>query len=292
MRKQHGFEGQRSIIIPDYIVQDIKKAPISSQLFITDIGYYPDARFHQRTRENGCKQYILIYCVKGEGWFSLQGKKMKVSTNQFFIIPKETPHSYASDEQNPWSIYWVHFDGKLASSFYDSEKISQTILPSKISRIEERLQLFEEIIQNLEMGYSRENLEYANICLLHFLASFKYINQFRQLKKFRENDTVENTILFMKENLDKRLPLEDLANNSKLSVSHFSMVFRKKTSKAPMDYLIHLRIQRACQLLDHTELKIKDIALKVGIEDQYYFSRIFKKIMGTAPVAYRNLPKG
>ena len=46
-------------------------------------------------------------------------------------------------------------------------------------------------------------------------------------------------------------------------------------------------IERACQLLKSTNMKINQIALKLAFDDPYYFSRIFKKIVGVSPKAYR-----
>ena len=292
MEKQDGFKGQRSVIIPDFIIKELQEDTINKQLYITDIGFYPKAIFHQRLRKKGSLQYILIYCIDGKGWVSIDGIKMEVKPNQFFIIPKDTAHSYGSYNSDPWSIYWIHFSGKLAAEFTVQNQKVESILPSKIARIDERIMLFEEMLQNLEMGYSKENLHYANICLLHFLASFKYINQFRQIRKIRERDVIEDSIFFMKENIQKKLTLKELSRKAGLSPSHFSFKFYKKTGRSPMDYLIHLRIQRACQFLDNSELRIGEVSEKVGYEDNFYFSRIFKKIMGVSPVKYRKQPKG
>ncbi|MGC9354963.1 MAG: AraC family ligand binding domain-containing protein [Mariniphaga sp.] len=132
MPKKEGFRGQRSVVLPEFIIRELKDDAVCSQLYVTDIGYYPDALHHQRTREKGCNQFILIYCTRGEGWFSMMGKKKKVTENQFILIPKNTPHSYGSSENNPWSIYWVHFSGWHASQFFDPEGNTGTILPSKI----------------------------------------------------------------------------------------------------------------------------------------------------------------
>ncbi len=292
MKKREGFKGQRTIVLPEFIIEDIRNDPLGSQLYLTDIGYYPRAQYHHRLRLEGCDQYILIYCTEGKGWFSVEGKRNRVSANQYFIIPKGLSHAYGSDEKEAWSIYWVHFSGDLALHFSEISCDAKFIVPSKVSRIEDRIQLFEEIIQNLEMGYSQENINYANICLWHFLASFKYISQFRQIRKIREHNLIEDTVLFMKENLVKRITLEELSTNVRLSSSHYSMVFRKKTGRSPMEYLMHLRIQKACQLLDATEFRIKEVAVMVGYDDPYYFSRVFKKIMNTSPASYRKKPKG
>ena len=52
---------------------------------------------------------------------------------------------------------------------------------------------------------------------------------------------------------------------------------------APMEYLIQLRIQKACTLLDTTNQPVARIGSAVGYDDPYYFSRIFHKIMGASP---------
>jgi YesN/AraC family two-component response regulator len=71
------------------------------------------------------------------------------------------------------------------------------------------------------------------------------------------------------------------------SSSYFTTLFKQKTGRSPLEYFIRLKIQYTCQLLDQSTLKIKEIASRVGYDDPYYFSRIFKKMMGTSPNEYR-----
>ncbi|MCB9257725.1 MAG: helix-turn-helix transcriptional regulator [Ignavibacteriales bacterium] len=152
--------------------------------------------------------------------------------------------------------------------------------------------LFEEIYQNLEMGFSLENLEYINLTLWHFLASFKFVKHFRLLRKIQSNDPVENSIKYMKNNLKLNLTLEMMCEQIGLSPSHFSTLFKKTTGRSPVDYFISLKIQYACHLLDTTKMRIKEISNYLAYEDPYYFSRLFSKIMMVSPTAYRKLEKG
>ncbi len=292
MRRKEGFKGQRTFVIPEYILQELQQEPHSRMLYMTDIGYYPKAIDHYRTRPAGCSQYILMYCTGGSGWISVDSKKHEVKANQYFIIPANKPHSYASSPSDPWTIYWVHYTGINAPSYSSGHESVHSITPSDIDRIEDRLLLFEEMIHNLEMGYSIDNLNYANICLSHFLASFSYLAQFRQLRNVKEADMVQRSIGFMKSNLHKKLSLVDLADEAGLSSSHYSLAFRQKTGRAPVDYLIQLKVQKACQLLDHSNQRVKEIAVQVGYDDAYYFSRIFKKLMNVSPKDYRADSKG
>src|SRR5574344_756860 len=103
-----GFTGSRAIVLPPAIISEIEKDSFGSRLHLTDIGYYLSARYHYRKRKNGIPQYIIILCVNGKGWFEINGNKYNISKNQFFILPPDKPHSYGSDCEDPWSIYWIH----------------------------------------------------------------------------------------------------------------------------------------------------------------------------------------
>ncbi len=140
---------------------------------------------------------------------------------------------------------------------------------------------------NLSMGYSRENLEYVNLCLWHLLASFMYIPQFRQVLKGPEKDYASIAIRYMRENITKPIGLKDIAQHVGYSPSHFSKIFAKKTGYAPVEYFNQLKVQEACHRLDISRENIANIAWEMGYNDAFYFSRIFKKIMGQSPAQYR-----
>jgi AraC-like DNA-binding protein len=80
-----------------------------------------------------------------------------------------------------------------------------------------------------------------------------------------------------------------MAKKINLSASHFSSLFRKATGMSPLDYFIHLKLQKACLLLYSTETKVKKVAGAIGYDDPYYFSRLFKKHMKLSPEQYRTL---
>jgi len=86
--------------------------------------------------------------------------------------------------------------------------------------------------------------------------------------------------------------LDALAAMANLSRSHYADLFRKQTGYAPMDYFIRMRMHRACQLLDTTELSIKAVATELGYEDPLYFTRAFRAVVEVAPTAYRRMRKG
>ncbi len=287
MKKEDGFPGQLSFVLPDKITGMIKENPLISDLYLTDIGYYPHAKYHFRERQSGSTQHILIYCVEGQGEIWLGEMRHVIPADYFFIIPAGISHAYRSDEQKPWSIYWIHFSGNKSGIYSRFACQPMPIERSQTSRTSDRVDLFAEIFRNLDRGFSIETLEYINLCLPHLLASFTHLRQFRSIKESGEKDPIAQSINFMLEHLTKKLKLEKIADETGLSASHYSRLFLNRTGHPPIDYFNQLKIQRACHLLDNSGWMIADVARETGFDDQFYFSRVFRKVMAMSPVEYR-----
>lgn len=326
IRKKDGFQGERAVVLPPVMVEMEEQDLICKGLFITDIGYYPRAEHHHRVREKGVNQYVLIYCVEGSGFYVVDGKHYEVKKNQYFILPIGKPHEYGATEGHHWTIYWVHFRGIAASAFADGAATPQTINITMNSRINERINIFEEILTTLHFGerlrvgdtsgMGIEDLRYASSLLVHFLASMRYLGQFRRAKVLTTSPSpeergvniisaeelstplfsgegsggrliVEQAIHYMRENIENRITMDEVLRYVGYSQSHFSTVFKKKTGMSPLSYFNRLKVEHACKLLKTTDLKVNQICYKVGIEDSLYFSRLFSKVMGMSPSEFR-----
>lgn len=286
IKVRDGFEGQKLISLPGMIYKNIGVSNVLNQIFITHIGYFPKASHHYRERRKGCEDNILIYCIQGKGWYEIENTRYEVEPGQFFHIPATNkPIKYGADERVPWTISWVHYSGADMNAFNAVLNISITDGPKEIPYNEKGLQMWHEMYTALEMGYSRDNLNNANMCLYHFLSTFLYPS--RHFSGAVDKDMIRETIVFMKASLEERFTVEDFAGRYQLSASHFSSLFRQSTGSSPMDYFIQMKVQKSCTLLYGSNIKIKEISLNVGYEDPYYFSRLFKKLMGMSPEQYR-----
>lgn len=288
LKKKEGFAGQKAIIIPRQILHSTcVKNEIINTLYITDIGYYPKAKFHFRERIHGAEQHILIYCQEGCGKVKIRDTEYKIEGGDFFTIPMKTAHSYKADEVDPWTIYWIHFKGNISNQIVSTIE-KQIGLKGFIQSNEKSIELFNEMYRQLERGYAHDSLMYANMCLWYFLTTFLYGEKHNTSRNLSNIDGIDIAIDYLTKNINTILSLEDIASKVNLSPSHFSYLFKKKTGFSPIEYFNHLKIQKACQYLLFTKLRIKEISQELGIEDQYYFSRMFTKIMGTSPNEYRD----
>ena len=287
IKKKEGFRGQKAIVIPRQILLNgCEKNEIIRSLYVTDIGYYPKAAFHYRERIQGAGQHILIYCHEGKGNVKIRNTEYRIEAGDFIVIPAKKYHWYAADEKNPWTIFWIHFQGTIANkmiSYIEKKKGLKGFIRFK----EKSIELFNEIYLQLERGYSSDNLMYANMCLWHFFTTFLFNDKYDLSGKLNNKDSIDLAIDFLSKHVGSTLSLEEIASEVNLSPSHFSYLFKQKTGYSPIEYFNHLKVQKACQYLLFTKLRIKEISQELGIEDQYYFSRMFTKVMGSSPNEYR-----
>ncbi len=283
-----GFTGERIIVLPPVILQTAEHDPLVSSLYITDIGYYPHADNHFCERQQPISEYVLIYCVEGKGWYTIGSQRYEVEANQYFILPPHLPHAYGADKQNPWTIYWIHYTGQHAAIYSQGQEQPQSILPAVNSRISERQHVFEEIFTTLQFNTDDESLRYASSLLHYYLASMRYLRHYRHQGIPDSTDLIEAAKHYMHENIERRVTLQQLAHYTGFSPSHFSLLFRQRTGEPPLTYMNHIKIEYACQLLLTTTMRINQICHKIGFDDSYYFSRLFKQIKGVSPQYYRN----
>jgi two-component system response regulator YesN len=99
---------------------------------------------------------------------------------------------------------------------------------------------------------------------------------------------ISKAIQFIKLNYDQNISLQQVADHVNLSFGYLSNLFKKETQITFVEYLNNYRIERAKELLEKTQMKTYDVAVKVGFSPEYtYFSKVFKKVTGLNPNEYR-----
>jgi AraC-like DNA-binding protein len=285
-KRKDGFIGEKQINIPKPILSKyIRNKDFLHSLFITHIGYFPKASFHYRERKNGCEDYILLYSLGGKGYIETEKSKYELAPDQFIIIPPHRFHRYQADIHDPWTLYWVHFSSNKLAELSQEFKVEQFHAPTNLHYNEKIFEIWVEMYSSLASGYSTRSVGYANFCLYRFLSFFFFPNN--KYKIPDQATPIDKSIEYMKANIDKKLTAEEIAELFQYSSSHYNAIFRKTTGLSPINYFIKMKIHYACQMLSQSELKIKEIAGKIGYDDPYYFSRLFKQFMNKSPKEYR-----
>jgi AraC-like DNA-binding protein len=289
--KKTGYEGEQVIAFPQIILSKCSKMPLIKYLYINRMGMFPRAVNHYYSRDADKAQYaVLLHCHDGEGWIIVRGKKIILNAGQAFIIPPHVSHSYGASEKNPWSIFWMHISGINVPELINVINVTtkNTAIITRYS--EERTNLFNQIFKTLSNGFTDSNLVYANLALANYLGTFIAVDSFDNLasKPASEPDEINDAIAFMQTNIGETLSVEEMAKHVSMSSSFFFKKFKTVTGYSPVAYFNFLKIQKAIQLIHTRKLNINQVASKIGIDDPFYFSRLFKKQMGISPRRYIN----
>ncbi len=127
-------------------------------------------------------------------------------------------------------------------------------------------------------------------CILKHLGepqdtSGKYIEE---AKSENDNRLVKRAMEYINEHYNEDLSLAVLADEFQVSRGYMSTLLTRQLGMGFPDYLNQIRVEHACLYLEQNILKNYEIAYKVGFNDDKYFSKVFKKIMGISPKEYKN----
>lgn len=100
-------------------------------------------------------------------------------------------------------------------------------------------------------------------------------------------DIIHRTIQYIREHLDQRLSVEELARQAYLSPEYFGRVFKEETGKTVQQTILEIRLRQAREWMKQPRLKLSDIAAMAGFSDQSYFCRVFQNTYHLSPRDYR-----
>ncbi len=270
-------------LVPPAVVKQLAAHPLSEALYPLAMGYYPDAHGHRMQRQH-LDSYLLIYCIGGKGTLMWGKRRHRIASGDLVLLPRGEPHAYKADAKDPWTIYWLHFDGLLADEFH---RHAQLTVPLLSIGIQPRVVRVLDGLTDLRRG-SHQLAEFIQGChQLQALLSYVALLSRQQQPRSGKPLDLEKLRALMQEHIHSQLDLDSLAAEAKVSKYHFAKKFKALTGSSPIQYFINMKMQRACYLLDSSRQSIKEVAATLGYEDVYYFSRLFKKTIGLSPSQYR-----
>ena len=255
----------------------------------------------------------IVYVYDGKGYHIYNNVTYPVSKGELYIINSRTPHCfYPTDESNsehlvvynlcflPEFISSINIhlpilveltDIMLYKSLYPDEIIYSPDLKLSGSMRTEIEQLYEKMY----LEFTSKGINYVELLRLSLCELLLKIHRFYQQNhaspesaviKYR-HQLIPDCIQYLRENYSKKVTIEELSNNFFLSKSYLSSLFKKATGSGVVEYLQHIRIERACELLTNTTLSITEISTQVGYTDYRFFNKSFKKITGVTAHEYR-----
>lgn len=272
-------------ITPGFMLHLLGNSRLSRACYPTAVGYYPSATGHQMTRKEH-DENLLIYCTEGQGSVKTSHFSGVIKPGDLLLLPKGQSHEYSADRRDPWTIYWFHFDGLEADALIKGLDYEPDQPVVHIGQQPMLLGDLKRLLGLRKSGYQYAVFTYAASITRQILCQLA-LNVRNRTAISRHNFNLDEIQGLMMDHIETDLNLETLANCARLSKYHFANKYKQLTGYPPIKHFIHMKMEHACYLLDNTLDSISRIAGRLGYDDPLYFSRIFKKTVGTSPSSYR-----
>ncbi len=236
--------------------------------------------------------YLIHFALAGKGLFQANGRSWTLEAGEGFLICPDQVTFYQADWVNPWRYAWVGFQGSKASDWLKQAGLTDgnPVFRSKDDAIRA---CFEGMIRAGDMGAGRE---LRLLGLLHlFLSELVETAPPSGVPldgRGRREAYVRKAIDYFRMNFARPIGVSDAAAHVGLDRSYFSEVFRDVAGQPPRDFLIRLRMEKACGFMRNAGLSIADISRSVGYDDPLLFSKVFRKHRGVSPRQFRKAMGG
>lgn len=283
-------KGAIRFFVPRFAVRTLAQHPLTRELYMQGVGFYPRAKNHEMTRMDH-EDNLLLYCSAGQGQVQAGGQLYPVGKGDLVVLPQGLPHRYRAHDTDPWSLYWVHFSGAHSAAFVDHLALPAHNCVVAVGPHPKLIADFDALLSVRNTGYSMNAFIHASQVLKQCLSYLAMLTtgSVRQSGHFIDLAAIQTV---MEENLHGDLDLATLAQQAHLSKYHFSKRYKALTGYSPIQHFIHLKMERACYLLDVSSQSVSAVAAAMGYEDAHYFSRLFRKVTGVSPLQYRQLEGG
>jgi AraC-like DNA-binding protein len=277
-------------ITPQFILNELSSNTISRGCYPMAFGYYPEAHGHYINRSQH-DDNLMIYCTEGVGHVETQHFKGPVKQGDVLLLPEGLAHHYHANEHTPWTVYWFHFGGEHSAELINNLSYQPEYPVTTLGLQPQLIADFKRLLSIRHTGYRSAAYVHAAsivqqiLCYLAMEIRDAHASQ-------QHNFSLDAIQQFMLERLDGDLSLDTLAANFNLSKYHFSNKYKQLTGYPPIKHFIHMKMERACYLLDTSLSSVKTISNQLGYDDPLYFSRLFRKTTGTTPTQYRDQAKG
>ena len=230
----------------------------------------------------------LHFVLFGHGTLIANGEKISLSKGDSFLLFTNEQYEYYPDPVDPWSYIWVDFYSTDTKSLVERSGFSVEHPVVHLSEFPQTV----DLLKNLYEAYDASETQQLT-CSAYFMLllnklirnnSHSYYPAELTSAKHRR---VREILIYINNNYRMELSVQKIAMENHLSVSRMMVLFSEVVGMSPISYLNRYRVSAACEMLRTSNATIAEISSAVGVKDQLYFSRVFKKWKGVSPREYR-----
>jgi AraC family transcriptional regulator of arabinose operon len=252
-------------------------------------GLFDERPGYRVVRSDGCHDWLLIATLAGCGEISHARGRFTVLRRDVVLIAPGATHCYEVAPGSPrWRLLWAHFSPPaLWRPWMDWTAVGPGVARVTFDSPALRRQALAAFAEAHRLS-GRIHARREQLALNAVERTLLWCSEQDSLRRGAAIDArLQSVVDEASRRLDEPLSVAALARWSRLSPSRLAHLFRESLGVSPMQYVERLRIERAKQLLEHSDLPVAAVARRVGFADPFHFSRRFKKSAGSSPSEYR-----
>lgn len=234
----------------------------------------------------------LFLITGGKGYITLKNKCYSAKEGMLFYFKPGLEHSIETDDKYPLNFLSVHFS--YVHVIFEDNKWDLKIesKPLKLHSMQYLtdyyliLENFKKLVQTWFIKLP--NYEFIAKAQLQELIFEIYKNVKRQTGNYSTTLKVETIIKYMHENINSTIKLDDISNLTALSNTYVSKIFKEVTGYSIIKFFNKMKIDKAKEIISLGDKRVNEVSQILGFKDEFYFSRLFKKIEGISPKDFYN----
>ena len=228
------------------------------------------------------------YCYHGDGELIIEDRTYHYSGKQFTIIPANIPHTTNSSPGHicKWEYLFVDIDRFVRTEMHLDALLEDRVL-SVINRrgtmkSEQNHGIMARLILNIIREYRDKTIYYEESVRGYLYALVVEMMRLaeerdRSMHTHRVNEYIRDALEYVNTHYMEQVRVEDIAEASGLSESHFRRVFEDAMHMKPLDYVNLVRVDKACGLMARQDISMEEVSFRVGYQTQSTFNRNFKQ---------------
>ncbi|MGZ9723734.1 MULTISPECIES: helix-turn-helix domain-containing protein [Rhizobium] len=225
---------------------------------------------------------VLQHTISGTGRLRYEGRNYRVNTGETLLVLVPHNHRYWLEKGERWEYFWISMNGEEALRIHRLILAAAgPVLKLQQATIDHLADCSLRLVKGAQTPASASAVAYEAAMAL-------YDDVFGSHAFAADRSAMQIVIDHIDANLDKPLPVDELAKVSGLSRAHFSRVFAESEGVPPAEFVLQQRMQRAAKLLTKAAfIPVKEVAIMSGFDDANYFSKVFRRIYGINPTEFR-----
>jgi AraC-like DNA-binding protein len=227
---------------------------------------------------------VIQHTLAGRGELDYAGARFALTPGDTMVLNFPHANRYWLAPGQTWEYFWIGVNGREAlrvtRSVIDASGPVLRLNAGSIDRLADVCRTL--IAREVQVGEA-SSLAYAAVMSLHDGQSRTDDAAIDELP-----GTIRRTLTYIEQHLAERLDVERLSEISGLSRAHFVRVFTRSVGQSPATHVANQRLQLAQRLLTATDATVLEVAAACGFADGNYFAKVFRRMTGSTPTAFRS----